>query len=118
MVNCKKCEVFGTCCRYGCWVDLEEAKEILKLDTFGEFNMLEEDEDFPSGYKVCTSKDNQTPCTFLLQDGSCVIHKIDFNKKPKYCKEFPKEDGKIPNYNKQLCPNIKVKYFLSKDRQS
>jgi len=105
-VDCSKCKHIGVCCNGGAWVDLEEAKAIAKLELQGTFHHLEPDDEFPSGWRTATAyKDEQ--CTFKMADGLCAIHKIDYNLKPTYCKEFPYEDGKIPNQSYQLCVQLK-----------
>lgn len=106
-IDCDKCEKQHACCKTGAWVDLEEAKKIMALGIkAGEFHQLEQDKDFPSGYCVATSY-NSSPCTFLTPDGLCAIHKIDYNLKPHYCKEFPYEDGKLAYFVKDLCHEYK-----------
>ena len=102
-VDCMKCDTLGACCCEGVWVDLEEAKSITAYGIFkGHFSNLEEDETFPSGWKVSSSY-NDGRCSFLDPDNLCNIHKTDFNLKPKYCKEFPIQDGKTSPSYKDLC---------------
>ena len=102
-VNCLDCGSLGLCCSEGVWVDLEEAKSIEAYGIFeGEFSHLKKDKTFPSGWKVSSSY-NDSPCTFLAPDKLCKIHKTDFDLKPKYCKEFPIQDGKISPSFKNLC---------------
>jgi Fe-S-cluster containining protein len=96
------------CCDFGAWVDLEEAKKILSLGLKGDFYHLEKDDDFPSGYKVGTSyEDNR--CSFLTPEGLCAVHKADYNLKPVHCKEFPYDNGKLATNAKLLCPAAKSK---------
>lgn len=106
--TCEDCEMMGSCCRYGTTVGLEEAKKILKLDLLGEFYNLESDISFKSGYSLSTSI-NGEPCSFLCSDGKCSIHKISYKYKPKYCKQFPCEDGKLINQSYQLCYKLNKK---------
>lgn len=101
-IDCSICPQGDSCCESGTWVDLEEAKKILRLGLKGEFFHLEKDKDFPSGYRIGTSIGYEK-CSFLDPDGLCSIHKIDFNLKPLHCKEFPYENGKIAPYAKELC---------------
>lgn len=101
-IDCKKCPKPENCCQLGAWADMEEAKKILELNLKGEFFQLERDPDFPSGYKIGTSYE-EDPCTFLDPDGLCSIHKIDYNLKPFSCREFPYENGKISGYADELC---------------
>ena len=54
-IDCMECSSQAECCRIGAWIDLEEAKKILPLGLKGEFFQLQEDSDFPSGYKIGTS---------------------------------------------------------------
>lgn len=110
--HCHSCRSQSDCCRLGAWADLEEAKRIVALGLPGEFFQLEPDKDFPSGYRIGTSYEDQ-PCTFLDTDGLCSIHKIDYHLKPLSCQEFPYEDNKVSPYAKILCTPIKKK----KDRK-
>lgn len=101
-INCKKCPQMHHCCQTGAWVDLEEAKKILKLGLKGEFFQLEKDADFPSGYRIGTSYEDE-PCTFLDKDGLCSIHKVDYSLKPAHCIEFPYENGELSESVQYLC---------------
>ncbi|HAH19708.1 MAG: hypothetical protein A2Y00_04290 [Omnitrophica WOR_2 bacterium GWF2_43_52] len=112
-INCLKCKEQNVCCDFGAWVDLEEAKKILVLGLKGDFYHLEKDKDFPSGYKVGTSwEDNQ--CSFLTSEGLCSIHKVDYDLKPAHCKEFPYENGKLSPLADVLCPVVKSKVKMKK----
>ena len=112
-IDCQICRQQHSCCDFGAWVDLEEAKKILSLGLKGFFYHLEEDKDFPSGYKVGTSyEDNH--CSFLTPEGLCAIHKVDYNLKPAYCIEFPYENGKLSPYADRLCALVKTKRKISK----
>ncbi len=102
VIDCLKCKNQADCCRFGAWIDLEEAKKILALGIKGDFFHLEIDKEFPSGYKVGTSYMDE-PCAFQDVDGLCRIHKIDYNLKPVTCKEFPFENGKIAPIADVLC---------------
>ncbi len=105
-IDCLKCKQQHVCCDFGAWVDLEEAKKILSLGLKGDFFHLEKDDDYPSGYRVGTSyEDNR--CSFLTPDGLCSIHKIDYNLKPDHCKEFPYENGKLAPIADMLCSVVK-----------
>ncbi|TAN60820.1 YkgJ family cysteine cluster protein [bacterium] len=108
MNSCGRCKKKDSCCDFGVWVDLEVAKKILLLGLGGDFYHLEEDEDFPSGYKVGTSPEDNR-CSFLDPDGLCAIHKVDYNLKPAYCREFPYENGKLSPEAGVLCPRAKSK---------
>ena len=101
-IDCLKCRSQADCCRFGAWIDLEEAKRILSLGIKGDFFHLEQDEEFPSGYKVGTSYEDER-CAFQDPDGLCRIHKIDYAFKPVTCKEFPYEGKKIAPIAKVLC---------------
>jgi hypothetical protein len=104
-INCVTCKTQAECCRLGTWVDLEEAKKILALGIKGgDFFHLEKDDDYPSGYRVGTSVEDE-PCTFITSEGLCSIHKIDYNLKPAHCKEFPYENGRLSPIAKYLCVN-------------
>ncbi len=102
VIDCLKCHNQADCCRFGAWIDLEEAKKILELGIKGDFFHLEIDKEFPSGYKVGTSYEDE-PCAFQDVDGLCRIHKIDYDLKPVTCKEFPYENGKLAPIADVLC---------------
>ena len=102
IIDCLKCRNQADCCRFGAWIDLEEAKKILSLGIKGDFFHLEIDKDCPSGYKVGTSYEDEQ-CAFQDPDGLCRIHKIDYALKPVTCKEFPYENGEIAPIAKVLC---------------
>jgi Fe-S-cluster containining protein len=106
--GCSECKQKNSCCDFGAWVDLEEAKKILSLGLKGQFYHLEIDKDFPSGYKVGTSYEDD-PCSFLEPDGLCAIHKVDYNLKPAYCREFPYENGELSPLAEVLCAQVKSK---------
>jgi len=106
-VDCVDCRVQAKCCRLGAWVDLDEAKKILGLGIKGgDFFHLEKDKDYPSGYRVGTSIEDE-PCSFLTRSGLCAIHKIDYSLKPAHCKEFPYENGKLSPIANYLCESVK-----------
>ncbi|MFH1578475.1 MAG: hypothetical protein ABIC18_05340 [Candidatus Omnitrophota bacterium] len=116
-INCLECPQKEHCCKEGVWVDLKEARNISSLRLCGGFYNLKKDKKFPSGYKVDTSYENN-PCSFLTADGLCSIHKVDYNLKPTYCKEFPYEDGKIAPYAKELCLLVKHKRMTIHPKKS
>jgi len=107
-VYCHKCKNQADCCRVGAWIDLEEAKKIAVLGLKGIFFHLEKDKDFPSGYRVGTSYEDE-PCSFLDSDGLCSIHKIGYHLKPNTCKEFPYENDKVSPFAKVLCAEFRAK---------
>jgi Fe-S-cluster containining protein len=107
-IDCRECSKKPTCCRRGAWADIEEAKRIVHLGLKGEFFQLERDADFPSGFRIGTSYEDE-PCTFLDPDGLCSIHKIDYNLKPRICREFPYENKKLSPYARILCTVFKSK---------
>ena len=107
-IDCNKCKKQEACCSTGTWVDLEEAKKIVSLGLKGEFYQLEKDASFPSGYRIGTSyQDNR--CSFLTKKGLCAIHKVDYNLKPFYCKEFPYEGNRLSPFAKYLCSAVRSK---------
>lgn len=114
-IDCRECRTQADCCRFGAWADLEEAKKIIALGLKGEFFQLEKDEDFPSGYKLGTSYEDE-PCTFLDSKGLCTIHKVDYDLKPQTCKEFPYEDKKISPFADVLCTLHKSKMKRKKQK--
>lgn len=107
-IDCVRCEEQHACCSFGAWVDLEDAKKILSLGLKGDFYHLEKDDDFPSGYKVGTSIEDER-CSFLTPKGLCSIHTINYDLKPTHCKEFPYEDGKLADIASTLCVAMKSK---------
>jgi Fe-S-cluster containining protein len=115
-IDCFKCNNQADCCRLGAWIDLEEAKKILSLGIKGDFFHLEIDKDFPSGYKVGTSYEDER-CAFQDPDGLCRIHKFDYAFKPVTCKEFPYEGNKIAPIAKVLCVEHKSRVQKSKTRK-
>jgi Fe-S-cluster containining protein len=115
-IDCFKCKKQADCCRLGAWIDLEEAKKILSLGIKGDFFHLEKDEDFPSGYKVGTSYEDE-PCVFQDPDGLCRIHKVDYAYKPITCKEFPYEGNKIAPIADVLCVEHKMRIKKAKARK-
>ena len=108
VASCLDCQSQADCCRLGAWIDLKEAKQIISLGIKGDFFHLEKDDNFPSGYKVGTSYEDD-PCSFLRSDGLCSIHKVDYKFKPQSCKEFPYEDNKVSSFAKILCTPYKSK---------
>jgi len=115
-INCVECKTQSDCCRFGSWVDLEEAKKILSLGLKGEFFQLERDKDFPSGYCIGTSYEDN-PCSFLDTDGLCTIHKKDYRLKPRICKEFPYENKKISPFADVLCTLYKSRIRKKKKKK-
>lgn len=98
-------------------MDLDEAKKILALGIKGgDFFHLENDDDYPSGYRVGTSVEDE-PCSFITPGGLCAIHKIDYNLKPEHCREFPYEKDKLSPIAKYLCVIVKAKYNKKKNQR-
>lgn len=97
---CKICDQ-GSCCRHGVEVDLWEVADILKyrLDIPKPwFAYLGRSKDFPSGFRFTTLlKDKR--CIFQGEDKRCRVYAI----RPRYCVEFPLEDGKKAPYYHELC---------------
>ena len=116
VIHCHKCRTQSDCCRLGAWADLDEAKKIITLGLKGEFFQLEKDDDFPSGYKLGTSYEDE-PCTFLDPDGLCSIHKIDYLLKPVSCQEFPFEENELSTYADVLCTVYKSRIKKKKRRK-
>jgi len=107
-IDCFKCRTQSDCCQLGAWIDLEEAKKIASRRIKGDFFHLEIDKDFPSGYRVGTSYEDEK-CSFLDPDGLCRVHKVDYKLKPVTCKEFPYEDNKLSSFVGVLCTPYKNK---------
>jgi len=94
----------------GAWVDLNEAKKILELGIRGaDFFHLEKDSDYPSGYRVGTSIEDEV-CVFLGKDGLCKIHKKNYYLKPLHCREFPYEKDKLSPLAKYLCEEVRSRH--------
>lgn len=108
IIDCFKCKTQADCCKLGAWIDLEEAKKILSLGIKGDFFHLEKDKDFPSGFRVGTSYEDE-PCSFLDPDGLCSVHKVDHKFKPNTCKDFPYENNKLSPFADVLCTPFKAK---------
>jgi len=109
-VECSECKTQSRCCRLGVWVDLEEAKKILALGIKGgDFFHLEKDDDYPSGYRVGTSVEDES-CTFITKDGLCSIHKIDYDLKPEHCREFPYEKNRLSPIARYLCEVVRARH--------
>jgi Fe-S-cluster containining protein len=106
-IDCLKCSKQSECCSLGAWIDLEEAKKILSAGIKGDFFHLEIDKEYPSGYKVGTSYEDER-CVFLDTDGLCRVHKVDYRLKPVTCKEFPYEGDKIAPIAKYLCREYRL----------
>lgn len=108
-ISCIECKTRADCCRFGAWIDLDEAKKILSLGLKqGDLFHLERSKDFPSGYRVGTSYEDEQ-CSFLDSDGLCLIHKVDYSFKPVTCKEFPYENNRISSFADVLCTPYKAK---------
>ncbi|MFH1414350.1 MAG: YkgJ family cysteine cluster protein [Candidatus Omnitrophota bacterium] len=101
-IDCSKCPKQEICCQEGVEVDLAEARKIESLGLSGKFYHRRKAIKYPSGYKVSTNL-KEEPCSFLTADGLCSIHKIDYELKPTYCKQFPYEDGKLAPFAKYFC---------------
>ncbi|MBU1905983.1 MAG: YkgJ family cysteine cluster protein [Candidatus Omnitrophica bacterium] len=101
-IDCSECRKQEFCCQEGVEVDLGEARKIESLGLSGKFYHKRKAKKYPSGYKVSTNF-KEEPCSFLTTDGLCSIHKIDYELKPAYCKEFPYENGKLSPIAKYFC---------------
>ncbi|MCX5700764.1 MAG: YkgJ family cysteine cluster protein [Candidatus Omnitrophica bacterium] len=108
IIHCHKCKNQSDCCKFGAWIDLEEAKKIIAAGIKGDFFHFEADKAFPSGYKVGTSIEDER-CVFLDPDGLCRVHKFDYGLKPVTCKEFPYEDGELSDIAHILCVPYKAR---------
>jgi len=115
-IDCNKCNNQADCCRFGAWIDLEEAKKIISLGIKGDFFHLEKDKEFPSGFKVGTSYEDEQ-CAFQDPDGLCRIHKFDYAFKPETCKEFPYEGKRISSIADVLCVQHKARIKKAKKKR-
>lgn len=103
---CIECDQ-GTCCREGVEVDLLEVARILErpLDLPKPwFKFLGRDKKFPSGYKFTTLLKNRR-CIFQNGRMRCRVYEI----RPRFCVEFPFEEGKKAPYYHSLCHHAKKK---------
>jgi Fe-S-cluster containining protein len=107
-INCAECKTQADCCKFGAWIDLDEAKRVIFRGIKGDFFHLERDNDFPSGYRIGTSYEDNA-CSFLDPDGLCSIHKTDYKLKPNTCKDFPYENNKLSPFADVLCSLHKSK---------
>jgi len=102
---CKICSQ-GSCCRWGVELDLMEVAQILqkKLDIPKPwFEYLGMSKAFPSGFRFSTLlKDKR--CIFQADNMRCRIYEV----RPRFCSEFPLEDGKKAPYYHQLCHHGKA----------
>lgn len=101
---CKVCDQ-GSCCRHGVELDLQEVADILKrhLDIPKPwFAYLGRSKDFPSGFRFTTLLKNKK-CIFQDDIKRCRIYPI----RPRFCVEFPLEDGKRAPYYHALCHRAK-----------
>ncbi len=97
---CKEC-FLGSCCRWGVELDLLEVAQILqkRLDIPKPwFEFLGRDKRYPSGYKFSTMVKNRR-CIFQADNRRCLVYEV----RPRYCSEFPLEDGKKAPYYHSLC---------------
>ena len=108
--GCSMMQCNATCCRQGVMVDIAERDRILKhagmIQKYMEPHQnrdpkswfeseVEEDQDFPSGAAVGTTKESYG-CTFLDRKGLCVLQKAavaegmpKFSLKPFFCVAYP-----------------------------
>ncbi len=101
---CSEC-YRGTCCRQGVEVDLFEVAQILKMKLDIPkpwFVFLSRDKRTPSGYKFSTLLKNRR-CIFQDDNMRCRIYEV----RPRYCAEFPFEDGRVAPFYRDLCHHSK-----------
>ena len=97
----------GMCCRDGVEVDLLEVARILEQPLNIPkpwFEFLSRDKRFPSGFKFTTILRNRR-CVFQDERMRCRIYEI----RPRFCVEFPLEDGRKAPYYHSLCQHAKKK---------
>ncbi len=100
---CKSCRS-GSCCCDGVSADLKKAMEISLVDLDIKkpwFENIHRDDDFSSGWAVATVVRNGR-CVFQRKDNLCSIYPI----RPRYCREFPYEDGELAQMYEDLCPEL------------
>ena len=97
---CKECTV-GRCCKDGVELDLLEVARILRRDPDVPqpwFRYLSRSKEFPSGFRFTTVVRHRR-CVFQREDRRCAVYDV----RPRYCREFPIEDGgRAPLYH-YLC---------------
>ncbi|MFA5038584.1 MAG: YkgJ family cysteine cluster protein [Candidatus Omnitrophota bacterium] len=97
---CRRCDL-GSCCRDGVEVDLFEASQILKRAPAVPrpwFKFLRSDKRSPSGFVFSTVLRHRR-CVFQNDAKRCIVYDI----RPRYCREFPFEDGRPAPYYHALC---------------
>lgn len=102
--NCRVCNK-GACCAQGVEVDLFEVARILKKPLNLKkpwFYFMGPDKEFPSGFNFSTTLRNGR-CVFQDSRFRCRIYEI----RPRYCAEFPFENGKKAPYYHALCHHMK-----------
>ena len=93
-----KCQKCSACCSQGVWLTLSEAQKIMRRHPGARFHWLKYDDK-----EYWTNTSYRGKCQFLSHTG-CLIYDL----RPKYCKEFPLEDGK-PRYSMlKQCKAIKL----------
>jgi Fe-S-cluster containining protein len=101
---CRICDK-GACCREGVEVDLFEVARILKRTlTIAKpwFHFIRRDKSSPSGFVFDTVVRGER-CVFQAADRRCRVYNI----RPRYCREFPLEDGQRAPYYHSLCHRAK-----------
>jgi len=104
-IDCKGCKG-GDCCQDGVDVDLAEAKRISRLKLKIRkpwFEDLFKDEGSPSGWAVGTVVRNNR-CVFQDTNKRCRVYSV----RPRYCREFPYENGRPAPFYKELCNKGKI----------
>lgn len=104
--KCMACAV-GSCCSEGVELDLLEVAEILKRSPAIPkpwFEYLGRDKTFPSGFKFSTITRNRR-CVFQDDSMRCRVYPV----RPRFCAEFPLENGEKAPYYHHLCHHGKKK---------
>ncbi len=102
----------GSCCREGVEADLFEVSRILEKDLDIPrpwFQYVGRDKRFPSGYKFATLLKKKR-CIFQNGRMRCLVYEI----RPRFCEEFPLENGKKAPYYHALCHHAKQRRSLKK----
>lgn len=97
---CKTCTV-GSCCYEGTELNKKELKRILRAHPSVPkpwFRLVVDDEHPEGDHHFATVIRNGT-CVFQDEHNRCLIYKV----RPRYCRDFPVENGKTAPHYKRLC---------------
>lgn len=102
--RCKVCKV-GSCCNEGVELSREEVRRIIEAAPKVEkpwFRLVDPINNPVPGYSYETRIKNGS-CIFQAEDKKCLVYAV----RPKYCREFPLENGEIAQYHERLCQHYR-----------